>query len=516
MLSEIKCDELKIGEKNTIRFHTGLNIISSASTPDGTLLLKMVDFCFGGNSYVNECVNDRIDSHDVEFVFSFNDGVEYRCIRNTLYPEIVRVLENGQFINKRIGDFKNWLMRKYGISYPNGDLWAFINQFFRFSYNEILKSQDKININTEGESVIVFLEKLFGLYDDLFEARRRLDKESKRLDIYIKAKQEGIISNIDYSDEKNNEIEKLISETKNKIEVLSKEMYHNIVIEEMRIDNLVSKEKIKMRNVKKKYESLLMKYHLINKNRNAREAVTVDDINKLIEFFPNTNTKRIHEVNAFHHKLSLILEKEMDNELENLQELIQAVVDEIFRQEHIISNSRKMEKAIIPSMENCIKLSEELYGLKKKSEICKKIIGINNKLSLLEKELKGKEKSTFDVITMKLNGGISYYSSFIKEYRPPIVEIESSSKYSVAHIDERNAILNTIIIDMGILENTALPVVVYDDSILKFIDKSVKNELLVMFTRVRKQIFLALDNNEYDAEILRTLKPYIALNIEKE
>ena len=75
MLTDVRCDALD-KKFQKVRFRQGLNIIlgtTKGSRALGkTIFLQLIEFCFGGESYmaVNSDMRNHIDDHIVYFTFS--------------------------------------------------------------------------------------------------------------------------------------------------------------------------------------------------------------------------------------------------------------------------------------------------------------------------------------------------------------------------------------------------------------------------------------------------------------
>ena len=91
MLIEVRCDKFRSG---AISFHTGLNVVlgdeRATNSIGKTTLLMILDYAFGGNSFVehnSDAVNE-LGEHEYYFTFRF-DGESYIFRRGTYRPDLV-------------------------------------------------------------------------------------------------------------------------------------------------------------------------------------------------------------------------------------------------------------------------------------------------------------------------------------------------------------------------------------------------------------------------------------------
>ena len=106
MLKKISCELFKVNgqKREPIRFHKGLNIILGGGTGVNSIgkstMLLIIDFVFGGNTYLSSDAVKQLGNHNIEFVFEF-DGIDYRFVRSTAQANsIFRVDENDNILNE--------------------------------------------------------------------------------------------------------------------------------------------------------------------------------------------------------------------------------------------------------------------------------------------------------------------------------------------------------------------------------------------------------------------------------
>ena len=137
MLKKISCELFKVNgqKREPIRFHKGLNIILGGGTGVNSIgkstMLLIIDFVFGGNTYLSSDAVKQLGNHNIEFVFEF-DGIDYRFVRSTAQANsIFRVDENDNILNEiDLQDFTDWLCKKYKMDLPGLKFQKYNQPFF--------------------------------------------------------------------------------------------------------------------------------------------------------------------------------------------------------------------------------------------------------------------------------------------------------------------------------------------------------------------------------------------------
>lgn len=132
MLYEIECDQFaetingQRVPRGRIRFRPGLNTVLGDRQGENSIgkstFLLTVDFCFGGNDYLDSEKTKNnvvrfVGNHVIKFAFKFGDRIEYYS-RNTLDPtHVSKCDENYNEIGDAISldDFQKHLFTSYQI-----------------------------------------------------------------------------------------------------------------------------------------------------------------------------------------------------------------------------------------------------------------------------------------------------------------------------------------------------------------------------------------------------------------
>lgn len=182
MLYELECDlfaEKKDGQfipRGRITFNPGLNTVLGDKQAENSIgkstFLLIVDFCFGGNDYIepettkNDVVS-FVGNHTIKFAFKFGDRIE-RYSRSTLNPDEVCICdkdykETGEVMS--IGDFHKHLQESYQIEKAQNSWRSLAGRFARI-YGRHNASEEfplQYGIGEPPADAIRALEQLFGV-----------------------------------------------------------------------------------------------------------------------------------------------------------------------------------------------------------------------------------------------------------------------------------------------------------------------------------------------------------------
>lgn len=194
MLKEIRCDLFKESGKKRppIVFEKGLNIIlrsipgKSGSIGKSTMLL-IIDFVFGGNTYIQSDAVSQLGHHTIYLTFSFGNKAYYFS-RSTSNKNIVarcdKLGNDKDYIE--LSTFTNWLAQKYGMDLPEIQFRNTLSRFFwiygKNNYNEQRPLQDRGGSESQ-EDAIHILVTLFNLYSSvlIFEEQLKLVQDKIKI-----------------------------------------------------------------------------------------------------------------------------------------------------------------------------------------------------------------------------------------------------------------------------------------------------------------------------------------------
>lgn len=518
MLTEIVCE--KFNEKNQrIIFHSGLNVVLGDDTGTNSIgkstFLMIIDFVLGGDDYIEKCadVHRNVKFHQIKFSFLF-DGNVYKFIRNTENYNLVYECDDNYEIQDEISieKFRNFLKSKYKIENDDLSFREVVSGYYRIyqrkNYNEY-KPFQFFEGESEGKS-IVRLIKLYNLYGSIKEYEDLLDENSNKLSIYKKSLQQGFLPKITKQKYKSNKKE--IEDSNAELTSIATDLDRNI----LDIENLRTAEARKIKDTLSLVRSRLTKY----KNKRARlqneltENISPTISNTsfyetLVSFFPNANTKKLSDVDAFHKGLFHILNKEVNHEIDGLNMLIDECNKEIAdlsKQLDVYQNEKQLSKIVLSKIETLVTHKKELIA---ETSSYDKLQSLTDS----KKQSAERLKKEIEVILLQLQNKINLELANINstiytaEHQPPLLTLRQKS-YNYTSIDDNGTgtnYKNMLILDICLLKQTILPAVIHDSLLFKNIGDEPLEKLFLQYATFDKQIFIAFDRLSSYSENLQKL-----------
>lgn len=199
MLKEVSCDAFKIGDqpRPPIKFHMGLNtILGSVRGEAGSIgkstMMLIIDFVFGGNTYVASDAVKELDDHTIYFTFEF-DGVEYHFARRPSDPSNVVVVDKNRNVldTWEIKKYTSWLADQYDMNLPGASFRDTISRFFRVygknNHNELKPLQTRGGEEAQRDAINILIS-LFGYYESIEDFKTQLNEADARISAFRTAR----------------------------------------------------------------------------------------------------------------------------------------------------------------------------------------------------------------------------------------------------------------------------------------------------------------------------------------
>lgn len=505
MLVEIKSD---IFRENKIKFHSGLNVVLGDEKASNSIgksnLLLIIDFVFGGDTYLahSKDVIKQLGEHSFYFCFKFD--IEYKFKRSTNDSKIIFKCDKNYNINDSISieNFTKFLQEKYEIDYSKTTFRALVGAYSRIwgKYNyDIHKPLKTYKDDAKEKDGINNLIKLFNRYDELNEINEKIknDEEAKKaLDGMYKNNYASKITKLQFK--KNNE---QIEAIKNEIE----DIQNNILKYVLNIQEIVNKEVLSLKSEKNNLLSIKNNYdnQLLRINNNLKSEVNLNSkhLKKLQEFFPNSNIQEINKIEGFHTKIKKILSSEIESakkvieaEIANVDEDIKIIdikIAEYFKNDtnpkHIIDKVYELTLQL-----NALQNTNKFYQEKedKVDSIKSMKTNLSQKLNLITIEIKEKINTKMLEMNKEIYSNDNSAVLNIVDY-----------KYSLNKPNDTGTgtgETSLILFDLAIFELTNLPLLIHDMVVFKDIGINTMESLISLYNKNIKQIFISIDeHNKY-------------------
>lgn len=522
MLKEIKSE---IFLEKEIKFHDGLNVVLGDNLGSNSIgksnLLMIIDFVFGGNTYIRHNIDvvEHLGHHKFFFTFEFNNELFYFC-RDTEKTDVVfKCSQDYKILTSiKLEDYCKTLKEYYRLQSNNLTFRSAVSLFSRvWGKNNYNVARPLHNVSNEKNSeTITRLIKLFNKYDEIDKEDKELKDLVQTKSLVNKAGNKELIPKITERVYKKNikEIEKL----KGEIEKLSQSIYSpTINISEIVSDKVIELEQQKriLINQKSYYKSRLIRIEkTMSNSANAK-------FDSLIEFFPNVNKERLEQIEKFHQDISSILNHELERAKKELSDKISALdeeIDEINQKLEEVLNPENKHNVFI---ENLIEISSKLRTLELENSYFEKLKKLTDDIDQKRKSLADKKEKIVKNISDTINAKLRELNTLLHDNQrtPPLLKL-TTSDYEYQFLDNTgtgNAFKNLIIFDLAILSLTELPFIIHDSFLFKNIEKNVVENIISYYNSLDKQVFIAIDViNLYNKETQKILQNKKVIQLSKD
>ncbi|WP_099468745.1 DUF2326 domain-containing protein [Konateibacter massiliensis] len=526
MLKQIYCE--KFLQKEVI-FNSGLNAvvgdnIASNSIGKSTMLM-IIDFVFGGEDYIkkNHDTVDQLGHHEFKFIFEFNEK-RYFFIRSTSeYKFLSKCNEKFEIISTdKVENFTVWLQEQYSCQLADLSFRSIVGRYFRIYGKENLNERKPIQYfekETAAMSIAALL-KQFDKYKVLKAFEEQIETLKSEKVTLVDAAKKNLIPHV-VTKALFGKNEKKIIELTEQLEMLKKD----IVTASTDIEALVTKEILKLKREKSALiakknglESRLIRTQTNLKNKNINIQT---ELNQFVHYFPDFNIERVQAIDGFHKTITEILKIE----LQEAEKDLKAQMNEIEKQIHLIDNEieEKLSVKNAPkfAIDKIVELVAEIKQLNDENGYYTKKNSIEENITTAIKNLDILKEQVLDEICNQIN--VKMYELNKEIYsdgrRAPTLNIHGN-KYTFNTYGDTGtgtAFANLITFDLALLELTCLPAIIHDLPLLKNIENLALENIIHLYSKSEKQIFIAIDKlNSYNEKAANLIEKNKVLQLSKE
>lgn len=501
--------------EETIDFHEGLNVVLGDNKGSNSIgkstLLMIIDFVFGGNTYIshNSDVVANLGHHEFCFTFEFNK-TEYHFVRGTENSEVVYESNNKyeKLIEISVNDFTKQLKNFYELESDQLSFRSAVSNYSRVwgKENNNVKKPLHSFAQEKFTQTVTNLIKLFHEYDAIElqdNAVKNLEDQRKVLN---KAGKHKLIPKINKTKLKKNlkEIENLTKE----IERISKSAYSS----SGDISEIVSEEMIMIREKKKKLIDEREYYvSRLNRTNKTIEKSSVVGFESLLEFFPNVNVEKLQNIESFHQGISFILTDELENAKKELADKIAELNKEIDKLVKKQDKLLKPDEELTVFIDSLIEMSSKLRNLQLENDYYNKLAVIKVDIETKKGELEKLKEKIVERINKAINYKLTEINDLIHEDKRTAPKLSLTySKYEYEVFDNTGtgkAYTNLIIFDLAILTLSKMPFIMHDSFLFKNIENEAVEQIIKFYSSMSKQVFIAIDiTNMYNKETQEILE----------
>ncbi len=526
MLKKIICD---IFWQKEIIFYEGLNAIVGDDVASNSIgkstMLMIIDFVFGGDDYINKNhdVVDNLGHHDFRFIFNFKNK-DYFFIRSTNEYKFVSICDEKFRILKSIAteEFTAWLQEKYDCQLESLSFRSIVGRYFRIYGKENLNERKPIQYfekETAPKSILALL-KLFDKYKYLKAYEEQIEKLKKDKTTLVDAAKKNFLPNIS--------TKSLFNKNKKKIEELNVQLENlkkEIVTTSVDLESMVSKEILKLRREKSQLTIKLNSYQnrlLRTQNNIKNKPIKIGaELEQFVYYFPDFNIEQINKVEDFHKNITKILkselvvvEKELKSKILEINIRISEIDKEIEQKLSIKEAPKLAVDKVVDLVAQIKQLNDENGYYTKKKQLEGDISQATEDLSELKEKALDEICNIVNVKMYELNKEI-----YVDGRRAPTLNIHGS-KYSFNTAGDTGtgtAFANLISFDLSVLELTHLPALAHDLPLLKNIENAALENIISIYSRSTKQIFIAIDKlSSYDEKAAHIINEHKVLQLSKD
>lgn len=500
MLYKIECDKFK---KQPKVFEMGLNCIlgdDKASNSIGkSTFLMLLDFAFGGNSYIEKDFNviEEIGHHTIKFIFKFDDKPFY-FMRNTETPNIVNLCNDKYEVidNIVLDKYLIFLKEKYKLT-DDVSIRNSIGRYSRIYPKDNLSEVYPLNVVTKesGKIAVLSLLKLFDSYKNISILLSDLSAIVKEKKSISDAQKFNVIPSI--TKKKYNDNLKDISKLQEEIEILKE----NIIKQSVSLEALMSSEMLALRK-KKTYTLTRINYIKSKIDRIVQESLKEKDADfidyaELIEFFPNINIEKVKEIDNFHFNIKTIVNDEIKSYKLNLENELKLLLNKLstinLRYEEVVS----VDKGTQFALETFSKINSTLNNLNFENKYYLAKETVNKKYDEKHKEYVQLQKDQLVEVEKSINTYLKNLNDYLYKSmrKQPLLTLKENSYDFNTNNDNGTGIAfkNLVILDLSILNLTILPCLIHDSVLLKQIENDAMEKIAELYESSKKQIFISFD-----------------------
>lgn len=529
MLIEIQSDVFKSNGKvrPPIRFNAGLNTILGGLEGDNSIgkstFLQIIDFAFGGSTYLKSDAVTKVEPHTINFAFQFNGQNEYFS-RRTTEKDVVYRCDAGYNIKDslEISDFTDYLFSSYQIPIPDLSFRDMVGLYFRMQGKGNLQPNRPLSIvpNESATRSIIRLEKIFNVYWKIKEYEKLRNDANNKKKAYNKVLTLELIPNATTTVKQRDANLKQIAELKSKLSSITLDADQNVSIENLSKITKSSEITAKIMVLKRRLSQLNSQLAVVNINVENKSTVTGDNLEEFEHFFPLADIRLLEDIQRFHHKIVTVLNTELTDEAQRLSEMVTATKMEITNLENKV---RQLGITVNIPQETLDKISEvtsKIGVLEKQNETYETNKRLKDAYKSAKEQLAAAQSGQLESITAEINQQLRRINETFPDNKfAPILEMDSDVRYRYFTPDDDgtgSAWKALILFDYVILQTTTLPAIAHDSLMLKNIEDTTIDAIIHLYAQSQKQIFLAFDKEgAYRESTIKVLQDTAVLRLNK-
>ncbi len=525
MLKQISC-EIFNSANESIYFHNGLNVVigdEKASNSIGkSTFLMIIDFVFGGKSYVdkNADVVKNISEHEFKYCFEFNNELFFFKRSTENYNKVFYCDNNYAPIKEfELGEYTDFLKQNYRIKLDNISFRNIVSRFSRIwqkSNYDVKKPLHEVSTQNNKE-VIKDLIKIFDKYDSIKIMEDEIKQLSESKIAVQKAELFNYIPKVTKSDYKENL--RQMNELKKDLEKAALSISIDIGDIAYKFNNDLTNE---INMLKRQRLILENKLERIQKNLKNQQTINRNQFGRLQEFFPNVNIEKLNEIEEFHISITNVLNDELVKSGKEISSNIERINKQIVERENQLANSVSKSVSVSNTiLQPMLGIAAEIYQRENENQIFSKKEQITSDLKITKDELSLIKGSIVTQIANLINSKMLEINKEIHKDGRRAPEIILTEDQYILRIEDNTgtgeAFTNLITFDLAILRLTQLPFLIHDSMLFKNIENDSLANIVTLYNQFDRQVFISIDEiGKYDEGCQTLLEKNKVLNLTNE
>lgn len=488
-----------------IRFKKGLNVVLGKEDGENSIgkssAMLAIDFAFGGKTYASSDGVKHMGHHVINFAFQF-DGDVHHFFRSTAQSDKVFLCnEKYEFREEwELHQFTDWLKVKYHIDFPDLSFRTTLSSFFRI-YGKDNTDERRPLRGIRGQNMqksIDMLVKLFNRYIDIEPRKQGFDEATKKLEAYRAARKYRFVPDLVGGAKQYEE---------NVTAIRDLEMQLNTLIigqsEKHSAEDIAkSQQKAKLMQYKLQIETDIQsaerRLKLVEMSLEYGLYPTEADLSALAEFFPNVNLRKLYEVEKYHQKLAVILDKQFAEERSAVTTQIAVLQEQLAQIKQQIADMGYIGDLSKEFLDRHAEIKGRIDALRAQNEAYRTLVDLQESKKIADRLLKEGIRHILTEIQDEINAKMKEFndSLFTDRRQAPHLVFHEYSSYTFETPDDTGTGSNykgMVLYDLAVLNLTALPAIAHDSLILKNIGDGAVDGIMQIYAQSDKQVFIAFD-----------------------
>lgn len=515
MLREIRCEKFRTP---VVSFHPGLNVVlgddNATNSIGKSTLLMLVDFVFGGSTLLewNKDVVAELGHHHYDFAFEF-DGELHRFRRETITPATVYLCDADYKVLSaiKLDEFNAFLKHAYGLAQPGQTFRAAVGLHLRVWGKTNLIPDEPLHAfpKQKDKDCIDNLVKTYGK----FEAIRAHDDAARTADTELKviraAASKQLIPKVTKTGYAQAKVQ--IAGLERDLE----EVRQNLASYATNLSAVINKEVLELKERKddllQRRMTVAGRLQRVDRNLGGKRSLRGGNFQDLQRYFPEINTERLVEVEAFHDGVARILKEQLKQSKEQLTEelkLIDLSIAGIDTEMAAALGSVEQPGSLV---DHVYKVSLSLQSARASKDGYELEQAHVDALQKAREALAEVKQRILTEIAISVNDGMrEIVSEAVGEHRKsPLLSLDDAT-YNFEVFEDTGtgtAYFGLVLFDMAVFRATNLPAIAHDSVLFKNISNDSVANLVGLYANIQKQSFIALDEiQKYGPAAAQTLQ----------